>query len=104
MTASQALQIAFEDKETIHFIQVNFSRAEERPQIITQKWKSKSDHKNKWKVAIIEKIPCFFDQRRKFLNLILLEIDSLQRKILSRQFYKNIYISELKGILSYNRR
>lgn len=99
MTASQALKIAFEDKETVHFILANFSRAEHRPQIITRKWKSKSNYENKWNVAIIEKIPCFFDQRRKFLNMALLEVDSLQRKILSRQFYKSIYPCELKGIL-----
>lgn len=99
MTASQALQVAFEDQETIYFIRAYFSRAEQRPQIITRKWKSKSDHQHKWNVAIIEKNPCFFDQRRKLLNIALLEVDSLRRRILSRQFYKSIYPNELKGIL-----
>ncbi|MGB8951315.1 MAG: hypothetical protein WCC06_01425 [Candidatus Aminicenantales bacterium] len=99
MTASQALRIAFEDRETVHFIRTYFMRAEQRPQIITRRWRTKSPNGHTWHIAIIEKTPCFYDQRKKFLNVALLKVDSQKGQILQRQFYKNIFTGELRHIL-----
>jgi len=97
---SKAFQIALEDPETISFIKTNFSHPEERPEIISRKWLSKNNYGYKWNVEIIEKNPFFQERKAKMLNVALIEIDSRSGKIIKRRFFRSIFFSEYKKLVT----
>lgn len=96
LTASMALRIALEDSQTIYFIKTNFSNPEQRPEIISWKWKSRNRAGYSWNVAIVEKPQDSFNKKVELVNIALIEVDSLTGKILKRQFFRNIFAAEFK--------
>lgn len=96
VTASQALRIAFEDRETIHFILTSFSRADEHPDILSSRWLSGDGHGSAWNIVIIEKPAAVLGSPKDLINAALLELDSATGVILRRTFFKGVFSRELQ--------
>lgn len=97
VTASQALKIAFEDRETIHFILTCFARADERPRVSSSRWRSGDDQNSAWNIVIIERPPAVLVKTRDLINAALLEVDAATGMVLGRRFFKGVYGVELQG-------
>ena len=97
VTAPQALKIAFEDRETMHFILTIFAPADKRPHIFSSKWRSGDDPNAVWKILIVEKPPAAFARTRDLFNAALLEVDTTSGIVLSRRFFKGVYGGELQS-------
>lgn len=91
---SEALRIVFEDKQTSHFIRVNFSNPEQKPHILSRKNLSRRDHRFFWIVEIIEKIPLALDGEDGLMNIARIEVDLFSGEIIDRQFYNYILEEE----------
>jgi len=96
VTASQALKIAFEDRETIHFILTCFARADERPRVSSSRWRSGDDPNAAWNIVIVEKPSAIFVKTRDLINAALLEVDAATGLVLGRRFFKGVYGAELQ--------
>lgn len=98
INGSKALRIALEDTETYYFIKTNFSYPEQKPEIMSHKWISRNNSGYRWNVEIIEKIRLFFSGESEMINVAFVEIDSFSGKIMKREFFLNIFLSEYKDI------
>lgn len=96
ISASEALRIALEDSQTIHFIKTIFSIPEERPEIVFYKWLSREGVGRKWKVAVVERPQDSFHKKMKLLNMAIIELDFLTGRITKRQFLPNILEREFR--------
>jgi hypothetical protein len=96
VTASQALKIAFEDRETMHFILTSFAPADERPHISSSRWRSGDDQNSAWNIVIIERPPAVFAKTRDLFNAALLQVDPATGMVLGRRFFKSVYGGELQ--------
>jgi len=100
----QALQIAWQDPETVFFIHKNFALPEEHPEVICRRWISQDEEGNKWWVEIIEKNPFFSKRGVDLINAALIVIDAKSSKIIKRIFLSHVlsdeYIKIISGILS----
>jgi hypothetical protein len=99
ITESKALRIVFEDKQTSHFIRVNFSNPEQKPRILSRKNISSKDHRFFWIVEIIEKIPLFLDEKNGLMNIARIEVDLFSGEIIGRQFYNYILEEEYQELV-----
>jgi len=97
ITESKALRIVFEDKQTSHFIRVNFSHPGQKPRILSRKNLSRRDHLFFWIVEIIEKIPLALDGEDGLMNIARIEVDLFSGEIIDRQFYNYILEEEYQG-------
>lgn len=96
ISASEALRIALEDSQTTHFIKTNFSRPEERPEIVSHKWLIREEARAIWNVVLVERPQDSFHRNLKLLNMAIIEVDFLTGKIISRQFLQNILETEFR--------
>lgn len=99
ITSSKALRIALEDSETRYFIQTNFSRPEQKPEIFLNKWISKDEKGLIWHVEIIEKPNSWLTEKGKMLNIALIIVDSKSGRIIERNYLRSILLSEYKQFL-----
>ena len=99
ISESKALRIVFEDKQTSHFIRVNFSNPEQKPHIVSRKNLSSKDHHFFWIVEIIEKIPLFLDEENGLMNIARIEVDLFSGEIIGRQFYNYILEEEYQELV-----
>ena len=95
VSESKALRIVFEDKQTSHFIAVNFSNPEQKPRILSRKNLSRRDHRFFWIVEIIEKIRLALNSKEDgLMNIARIEVDLFSGEIIDRQFYNYILEEE----------
>lgn len=95
ISESKALKIVFEDRQTSHFITVNFSNPEQKPRILSRKNLSTKDHRFFWIVEIIEKIPLALNGGEDgLMNIARAEVDLFSGEIIDRQFYNYILEEE----------
>lgn len=99
LTSCQALRVAFEDRDTVRFILTSFSRADERPEILSFRWLSCHNQRTIWQVVILERPPCALGKRADLVNAAVLEVDSASGTILSRRFFKSLYSHELRSAI-----
>lgn len=90
----EALRIVFADKQTSHFIRVNFSHPEQKPHIVSRRNLSRRDHRFFWIVEIIERIPLVLDGENGLMNIARIEVDLFSGEIIDRQFYSYILEEE----------
>jgi hypothetical protein len=96
INASLALKLALKDAETSHFIKTNFSYPEQRPQIISRKKLYRQGKGYRWTVEFIEKIPVFLNGEDGMMNIVRIEVDPFNGKVIDRRFFKNVYEEEYK--------
>lgn len=97
--ACRALRIALEDYDTSYFIKTNFSYPEQGAKIISHKWISSYDSGYKWNVEIIETASPLLIGETEMMNIAIVEVDSATGKIIRRQFFKNILVSEYQKVI-----
>lgn len=96
----RALQIAWQDPETIFFIHKNFALPEENPEVISRRWVNQDEEGTKWCVEIIEKNPFFFKKGVELINAALIVIEARSSKIIKRYFLNNVLSHEYIKITS----
>jgi hypothetical protein len=96
INASIALKLALGDAETSHFIKTNFSYPEQRPQIISRKKLYRQEKGYRWIVEFIEKIPIFLNGEDGMMNIVRIEVDPFNGKVIDRRFFKNVFEEEYK--------
>jgi hypothetical protein len=96
LTAAQALRIALEDGQTAHFIQTAFSKVEQRPQILTAKWRLRIQDRKAWAVAIVETCRHPAGRCGDLINAAILAVDLTEGSIQDRKYFKNIFFSEFQ--------
>ena len=100
ISESKALRIVFEDRQTSHFINENFSNPLQKPHILSRKNLSRRGHCFFWIVEIIEKIPLALDEEEDgLMNIARIEVDLFSGEIIDRQFFNYILEKEYQEII-----
>jgi hypothetical protein len=96
LTGCQALRIAFEDRETMHFILTSFAPADERPHIFSSRWRSGDDPNAVWNIVIVERKSAVLAKTQDLCNAALLQVDAAAGVVIGRRFFKGVYRGELQ--------
>jgi hypothetical protein len=94
ISADEALFIAMEDARTARFLRAFFSRPEQKPEIVTERWMRKQNSCQFWEVAIIEKPLSAPRPTLAPLNIAHILVDALDGKILGRWYLKSVFYEE----------